>query len=335
MSELSPTLGVLGDESHPYAGRIWVRRFPYGDYEVLYVSMTDKPSEADKLNAWFEDSGSDNRVTMASFGSSSWIEHIDEETGEVLETVPKETNQERAARRARQRIRWAAKVIGADRLLTLTFRDEITDYAQADKIAGKFLAQCRRQWSHFQFVMVPEIQETRFAQTGAAVWHFHLAVRGFYDFHLLRGFWWRACGCKVRFDEGRPVLLDRENTPGNIDVQRPKGARSDKWNVGGLAGYLSKYIGKAMEQHREFTRPRYRLTRGLAPSLERFAVRALDLPDVLAQFYPLASPPGCVGRSSFFRSPDGKVLWGSGSCKPSSSTRSSKPSIRPAQRKKP
>jgi hypothetical protein len=307
MPSLSPTLRVIGPAEHPYSGRVFVRRFPFGDYETLYVSMTDSPTEIERVNAWLEDAGEDNRAIY-----DPKPRPIDPETGEELERLPKESDEDRVIRRARQRIRWAAKMIGADRLLTLTFRDEITDYATADKIAGKFLAMCRRRWDDWLFVMCPEIQDKRMKETGVAVWHFHLAIRGYRDFHELRAFWWRACGAVVEMRDGVPVLMDRELTPGNIDVQRRKGCVKGKYDVGTLAGYLSAYVSKSAKGEYDLGgRPSYRVSRGLIPHVERYIVRALSYEDVLAAFYPLGLPKGAA-RTHLFESPDKRVLWASG-----------------------
>jgi len=303
MSQLSP-VSVIGDNADPYSGRIWYRQFPHGDFELLYKSHAKGPSECERINAWLHDSGSDNRVTPASFGRSVSVSQVD---ADGVITEPKETNPERVQRRAKQKVRWNLKCIGADRLLTLTFRDNVTDYSQAEKCLTKFLRLCRDEWGQsFRFCAVPELQKR-------GAWHFHLALRGFWNINKLRVFWWRSLGSKVAFSEGgKPVLLDDSVTRGNVDITNPRvrGQVRRNWSVDRLASYLAKYVGKAIAENDLGGKPSYRCTRGLKPDLQRFLVRALSYADVLKQFFASAPPSD---RSPFlFASPDRQVLWAAG-----------------------
>src|SRR4051812_29075907 len=59
------TLGVAGPEGEPFAGRVWLRKFPHGDVELLYRAGRS-PGELERLNVWLEDAGIENRVTKLS-----------------------------------------------------------------------------------------------------------------------------------------------------------------------------------------------------------------------------------------------------------------------------
>jgi len=304
MGQLS-TLSPLGDPALPFAGRAWLRQFPHGEYEVVYKSGSNMPSEVERVNAWLEDAGSQNRVTWSSFPRPARVP----QPGETPD-IP-ETNKERSVRRARQKIRWLAKCIGADRLLTLTFRENVVDLGEAYKALTPFLAMCRREWpGSFKFVLVPERQKR-------GAWHFHLAMRGWWNVNKLRGFWWRACGALVSWsDDGRPVLEDRTETPGNVQMNAPRsrGKSRRNWSVDRLSGYLAKYVGKAVAEQDLDGRASYRATRGLHPVIQRYIIRALTYSDVLKQFFTIASPPGV--SAYVFESPDRCLLWASGSCAP-------------------
>lgn len=303
MSELS-SVSVLGDKSKPYSGRIWERTFPFGSYEVLYKSNAKGPSECERLNAWLEDSGSENRVSPASMSSKAKIQY----SADPEVPAYAESNQERTVRRARQKLRWGAKCIGADRLLSLTIRENVTDYAVAEAYLTKFLRMCRSEWgAKFKFVAVPEMQKR-------GAWHFHFALRGFWNINKIRAFWWRALGVKVAISEdGKPVMLDTSVAPGNVDITSPRrgGVSKRTWDIDKLAAYLSKYMGKAIAENDLGGHPSYRITRGLKPVLSRFLVRALTYSDVVSVFLAIASPVGTLPY--IFESPDRSVLWASGS----------------------
>jgi len=84
----------------------------------------------------------------------------------------------------------------------------------------------RQYGPRWKYVAVPELHAD---ETG---WHLHLGVEGFFWVGLVRRMWYRALG--GRGDESG------EATPGNIDLQRIKGARA--WARVGR--YLGKYLGK-------------------------------------------------------------------------------------------
>lgn len=87
-------------------------------------------------------------------------------------------NDEDAGRRAKQKVRDCCKAISADRMVTLTYRVNMTDRKKALK---DWKAFCRRlgKVQKFHYVAVIEEQER-----GAL--HFHVAVRGRQSYVLLR-----------------------------------------------------------------------------------------------------------------------------------------------------
>lgn len=303
MNALSHPLQVIGKTEDPFAGRAWRREFPHGDFELLYRSHAKSPSEIEKCNTWLALDGADYRIAPLKKNSSASTE------AEQEDTPAGETNKERAARRARQKLRWLIKCIGADRLLTLTFRENVTEYEQAEKHLSKFLTRCRNEWgSEFKFAVVPERQKR-------GAWHFHLALRGFWNVNKLRAFWWRTLGVKVGFSsEGKPVMLDGTVTPGNVDITSPvvRGQKRRAWAIDRLASYLAKYVAKTLGTEDLGGKPSYRGTRGLHPSVQRYLVKALTFADVVQVF--LAS--AACKNPFLFQSPDLSVLWCAGRIPP-------------------
>lgn len=135
--------------------------------------------------------------------------------------------------RARTTVRRKLLSMDADRLLTLTFRDNVTDIDQAWERFKYFCKlmkfRYREKWA---YVAVPEYQKR-----GAV--HFHLAVAGYFHANTVRHLWRRAAG---KFG-------------GNIDITSPKKFGKKSWNPKRIAGYLTKYITK--QDTVDFNRRRY------------------------------------------------------------------------------
>jgi hypothetical protein len=137
-------------------------------------------------------------------------------------------NRVRSIRRARQNLRLAIMCIGADRLLTLTFKENLCDVLRARRIFKTFVRLMRLTIPGWQYVVVHEFQKR-----GAV--HFHLAVRGFQKIRYVRKQWLRAI--EIDGSEG-----------GNVDIRPPRkrwgGGGGESWSTARLASYLGKYIGK-------------------------------------------------------------------------------------------
>lgn len=109
-----------------------------------------------------------------------------------------------ASKRALRRLVYA---LGPDRMLTLTFRENVEDFDVAYKAFRAFARSWHNNFPTSPVVAVPERQ-----QRGA--WHFHLALRGYHDVNVIRSFW----------------------KHGAINIK--KGKKS------GVSAYLAKYLGK-------------------------------------------------------------------------------------------
>jgi hypothetical protein len=145
-------------------------------------------------------------------------------------------NEDRAVRRARSRLRHLILAANADHLLTLTYRENVTDYRQSCLDLTRFIRAVRTHLPDWVFIAVPEKQ-----QRGA--WHWHLAVVGRQDVTLLRMLWQHIIGA------------------GNIDVQKPRPGENRRL---GLVKYLGKYLAKGFAAgHRELNGHRFRASLGI------------------------------------------------------------------------
>lgn len=135
-----------------------------------------------------------------------------------------------AARRARSSVRKRCKMIGANQMLTLTYRENMTDFARLRSDLREFVRRLRL-YGQFEYVAGIEKQKR-----GAL--HLHLAISAV-------PFWMKnAQGIKVKSANlVRSVwrgVVGLNN--GNIDLTRPRSNAVHR-----IASYISKYISKSLE----------------------------------------------------------------------------------------
>jgi hypothetical protein len=141
-----------------------------------------------------------------------------------------EKNRERAARRAKKKIRFACKSAKFDRMLTLTTSEAIFDRAEFQKMVEKFIRLTRKaRGDDMSYVLTVEKHDsvkTSDAKRGSL--HAHVAVRGRQCYKLLQTIWnFRVCG-------------------GRGYVRVNNGTR--KMNPSSIASYISKYISKSISE---------------------------------------------------------------------------------------
>lgn len=143
-----------------------------------------------------------------------------------------------AANRAKTRVRRCCKSIGADTLLTLTYRANELDLQRVKRDLKSFNRRMENVLPDFRFVAAFERQER-------GAWHVHIATAGIpkafkrtgsngqpytvKSFDVIRAIW-------------RAVTGERG---GNIDVARRK--RNSQSSPAKIASYLSKYMAKDFE----------------------------------------------------------------------------------------
>jgi len=139
-----------------------------------------------------------------------------------------ERNRERAARRAKRKIRFACKSAGFDRMVTLTTRQAIFDRDVFQKMMEKFIRLVRKATGDsLSYVLVLEKHDSeKTAEAKRGSLHAHVALRGRQDYKLLQAVWnYRVCG-------------------GRGYVRVTNGSR--KLSSSRIAGYISKYASKSI-----------------------------------------------------------------------------------------
>ena len=144
--------------------------------------------------------------------------------------LEREHNQLRATRRAAAHIRRDLLTIGADRMLTLTYRENMTDRTRAIADLIRFNRAMRQRFENWASVSVLEWQVR-----GAA--HFHVGISGFYDVTVVREVWRSIVG------------------EGNIDIRFKPDGRGNACSK--LAAYMGKYLQKDLDEGRKPGEHRY------------------------------------------------------------------------------
>jgi len=151
-----------------------------------------------------------------------------------------------AARRAKTNVRRLAKMLQADCMLTLTYRENMMDFDRLEADFKAFRSRLR-SLGEFHYVATVERQERGALHIHIACQHFPAWLNNEHgtrvrSYNLIRSMWRRVVG--------------REN--GNVDLTKPRGRN---W-AHKIASYISKYVSKNIEDAR-FNKKSYWSSRGI------------------------------------------------------------------------
>ena len=149
--------------------------------------------------------------------------------------------------RTRTSIHRKCMALGVHTLLTLTFRENVTDVDKAWAVFSYFMKLCKQHGHTFGYVAVWERQKR-----GAI--HFHLAVNKRIEYGKafkdnVRDCWQRAAGTVGG---------------GNIDVSGGARDVNESRDPRRIIGYLCKYLTKDFQENLQFNRRRYSSSKGIA-----------------------------------------------------------------------
>jgi len=205
-------------------------------------------------------------------------------------------------------IRFLVKEMRADRLFTLTYRENMQDRERLMGDFTRFLRLVRKALKRdWPYVAVVERQER-------GAFHIHCAVIGWQNIKVLRRCWYQALGGTG--DE------TGDKTPGQIDVTPPRGRWGSGfrcWQSSKLGGYLVKYLHKTFDEVGA-EKKRYWHSQGLkAPELQRIWLGGCSNPteamkstvSTLQTFYGLRGADW-----DMWLSPDWTTFWLSGEVDP-------------------
>jgi hypothetical protein len=134
-------------------------------------------------------------------------------TSKELEGVERSDTNIAATRRNLRRLIYS---LSPDRMLTMTYKENVIDLDQAKRDFKLFKDSFSKQFPLSAFVAVPEQQKR-------GAWHFHVALRGYFSIKTLRRWW----------------------PHGHIQIDYQKRKLRD--SVAKVGAYLSKYLGKDLK----------------------------------------------------------------------------------------
>lgn len=192
---------------------------------------------------------------------------------EATKEERKQANLERAAKRAQTRVRHLCKVAGIDTLLTLTYAENMIDWATLKRHMKEFNRRMSKLIPGWFYVAAFERQKR-------GAWHVHMAV------HRLPKELPAANGVKVKsFPVIRAVWLSVTGAfGGNIDVDGKKGGgvkrRNKQRSPSKIASYISKYMTKAFAEGEPW-KNRFSSSKGVTiPKPERIRFVGYSMLDV-------------------------------------------------------
>lgn len=206
------------------------------------------------------------------------------------ESEKRDANREDSAKRARQAVRLRAKAIAADRLLTLTYTDNMQD---VERLKRDWKAFVRRMSKYKQFHYVACIEKQ-----ARGAYHIHVAIHGRQLYQLVRSIWRSVVGPAA---DGRPG--------GNIDVRNPERLGYGNIDVHKLAAYISKYIGKDLGDH-DLNKKNYWSSRGVVIPQKNYYQLPLgaNAYDAFCHVMQMAADHNNAGMAFFSNEPLG-VCW--------------------------
>ena len=178
------------------------------------------------------------RAGVAHFYSDDTIEmgytcsHSHDEKQPSLSTGSSGENVKRTIYRAKSNVRRLVMAMGGKAMLTLTYRENQTDYNLAKKHFSSFVARCRRKYGKFPYVAVPETQKR-------GAWHGHAVLDSYYPANEIRTLWGH----------------------GNIDLQKIHDRKR-------AARYITKYLAKTFNSKWPANEPRYLRSRNIKQNVQ-------------------------------------------------------------------
>lgn len=216
----------------------------------------------------------------------------------------KAANHRRAVRKAKQTTRFLCQQMCADRILTLTYRQNMEDREQVKADFKRFIRLVRASRNvDFQYVAVLERQER-------GAYHVHVAVRGWQPITLLRRCWYKALGAA-------PDAAG-EDTPGQVNITSPRNfkgsGRKRQWATDRLASYIVKYMNKTFDESTT-EKNRYWRSRDIVPPVSRrHWLVATNLADAINELMSHLSFSEGMELKKHWLSDDGTVYWCRGVC---------------------
>lgn len=217
-------------------------------------------------------------------------------------------NHQRAVKKAIQTTRYLCQQMKADRLLTLTYRDNVQDREKVKADFKQFLRLVRNGWKGqaglpgWRYVAVLERQER-------GAYHVHCAVQGYQPVKFIRQCWYKALGASA--------TASGADTPGQIDITSPRtytgASRKKEWATHRLAAYIVKYMSKTFDETTTEKNRYWRAKDIVKPDPYRHWLVATSLGDALQELFNYFEARGMQLKKHWL-SDDKTCYWVQGVC---------------------
>lgn len=261
---------------------------PHGQYEVS-VTPTNKTS-----------------VINARMGFNPLMDFPQRRRSAQDQAERDQENRQRAAKRAKQNVRYLVKSLFADHMLTFSYRENVLDRARVAADWKEFVRLFRLRNPDWKYLAVLEKQER-----GSL--HIHVAVHGKQDIKWLLRCWLLAIG--QSYDDVSSWLFGgvklAEKSLGAVNVESPKkrwGGSSKSWKRDKLSGYLTKYIGKEFEDADKYAKKYWCSRNTEKPKIERFWMKAQTYEQAIIEAHDLIYYRG-VTSLSMWNDHSAAVVW--------------------------
>jgi hypothetical protein len=213
-------------------------------------------------------------------------------------------NSRRAVSHAKRTTRYLVQQLQADRLLTLTYRENVEDREKVKADFVRFVRLVKSGWKgqgglkDWRYVAVLERQER-------GAYHVHIAVRGWQPITFIRACWYKALGASI--------ASRGSETPGAVNVTPPRDSmgsrRKKEWASVRLASYIVKYMQKTFDETTT-EKNRYWRSRDIqAPHVYRHWLAATNFEDALNELLSHLSFAEQFELRRHWGSEDGCCYW--------------------------
>jgi hypothetical protein len=259
---------VIGDclykrDALPYKQELRVHDLGHGHIEATVMPRYGW-SEVDLLSPTALADHEAAQTSVWDYAAGGWVPFKPTQQ-ELLDKAAR--NLERSSRRAKTKVRRLCKAKQLTTMVTLTYRENITDRSRMARDFDVFMKRVRRAVPGFEYVCVFEKQKR-------GAWHAHIAVPRVLAHYMHKGYLVRSYDLLRSLWRG-VVGVDG----GNVDVSRQKRL---KRSTARLASYLSKYITKGFAEASS-SGDSYRASGKALPKPMVFSALAGDLGAGIAQ----------------------------------------------------
>lgn len=221
----------------------------------------------------------------------------------------KADNQRRAVSHAKKTTRYLVQQMQADRLLTLSYRENMEDREQVKADFTRFRRLVKEGWKgrpglpNWRYVAVLERQKR-------GAYHIHIAVRGWQPITFLRECWYRALGVSIE--------AKGSETPGGVNVTPPRdqtgASRKKEWATVRLASYIVKYMQKTFDETTTEKNRYWRSKDIAAPVVYRHWLVATNMEDAINELLSHLSFAEQFEMRRHWGDDDGCCYWVQGVC---------------------